>query len=200
MIMDGTGGCNPPSASAQALASAQTQRGPTLGSPATAATPRTSPPARWGHPPAPLTKRAPLGGDSETRTLKGPGEATWASRRAVLARLREPPSRSMGHFQQVHAAAPLTSRTKSSSSDYLAPQMWLSSRSLSGERFPTAVRVATQWKWLPISRLITRKYRKSDVIRTRNPESVRRALSAKVFVFRRLDCVRTPCHLCRWLF
>src|ERR1035437_2361161 len=82
----------------------------------------------------------------------------------------------------------------------LAPQMWLSSRSLSGERFPTAVRVATQWKWLPISRLITRKYRKSDVIRTRNPESVRRALSAKVFVFRRLDCVRTPCHLCRWLF
>ena len=33
-----------------------------------------------------LTKRAPLGGDSETRTLKGPGEATWASRRAVLTK------------------------------------------------------------------------------------------------------------------
>src|ERR1035441_4026624 len=34
-----------------------------------------------------LTKSAPLGGDSETRTLKGPGEATWASRRAALAKL-----------------------------------------------------------------------------------------------------------------
>ena len=33
-----------------------------------------------------LTKSAPLGGDSETRTLKGPGEATWASRRAVLTK------------------------------------------------------------------------------------------------------------------
>src|ERR1035441_3735643 len=65
-----------------------------------------------------LTKRAPLCGDSETRTLKGPGEATWASRRAVLTSLREPPSRSIGHFQQVHATAPLTRRTKSSSSDY----------------------------------------------------------------------------------
>ena len=72
-----------------------------------------------------LTKSAPLGGDSETRTLKGPGEATWASRRAVLASLREPPSRSIGHFQQVHAAAPLTRRPESSSSDYLAPQVGL---------------------------------------------------------------------------
>src|ERR1035441_10045570 len=69
-----------------------------------------------------LTKRAPLDGDSETRTLKGPGEATWASRRAVLASLREPGSPSIGHFQQVHAAAPLTRRPESSSSDYLAPQ------------------------------------------------------------------------------
>src|ERR1019366_406052 len=75
-----------------------------------------------------LTKRAPLCGDSETRTLKGPGEATWASRRAVLTSLREPPSRRMGHFQQVHAAAPLTRRTKSSSSDYLAPQIGLELR------------------------------------------------------------------------
>ena len=75
-----------------------------------------------------LTKRAPLGGDSETRTLKGPGEATWASRRAVLASLGEPPSRRMGHFQQVHAAAPLTRRTKSSSSDYLARQIELELR------------------------------------------------------------------------
>src|ERR1035441_5787744 len=69
-----------------------------------------------------LTKRAPLGGDSETRTLKGPGEATWASSRAVLASLREPGSPSIGHFQQVHAAAPLTRRPESSSSDYLARQ------------------------------------------------------------------------------
>ena len=72
--------------------------------------------------PAQLTKSAPLGGDSETRTLKGPGEATWASRRAALAKLERAAFRSIGHFQQVHAAAPLTRRTKRSSPDYLAPQ------------------------------------------------------------------------------
>src|ERR1017187_523582 len=77
-----------------------------------------------------LTKSVPLSGDSETGTLKGPGEATWASRRAVLASLREPPSRSIGHFQQVHAAAPLTRRTKSSSPDYLAPQRRLETTAL----------------------------------------------------------------------
>jgi len=36
-----------------------------------------------------VNQTRPLVGDSETRTSKGPGEATWASRRAVLASLRE---------------------------------------------------------------------------------------------------------------
>jgi hypothetical protein len=116
-----------------------------------------------------------------------------------LPNSREARSRSFGHFQQLRAVAVLTRRAETSKSEYLAPQMWLSSRSLSGERFPTAVRVATQWKWLPISRLITRKYRKSDGHPDPESEAVRRASLAKVFVSRRLDCVRTPCHLCRWL-
>jgi lambda repressor-like predicted transcriptional regulator len=80
---------------------------------------------------AQLTKRASSSGDSETPTLKDLGEATWASRRAVLASLREPLSRSIGHFQQVHAAAPLTGRTEISPSDYLAPQIRGSSNRLS---------------------------------------------------------------------
>src|ERR1035438_7494211 len=67
--------------------------------------------------PAQLTKSARLGGDSETRTLKGPGEATWASRRAALAKLERAAFRSMGHFQQVHATAPSTRSAESSSSD-----------------------------------------------------------------------------------
>src|ERR1019366_9855167 len=57
--------------------------------------------------------------------LKGPGGAHWASRRGVLASWREAPSRSIGYFQRIHAAAPLTGRTESSSSDYLAPQTGL---------------------------------------------------------------------------
>ena len=60
-----------------------------------------------------LTKSAPLGGDSETRTLKGPGEATWASRRAALAKLERAAFRSIGHFQQVHANAPSTRSAQS---------------------------------------------------------------------------------------
>src|ERR1017187_10196390 len=67
--------------------------------------------------PAQLTKSARLGGDSETRTLKGPGEATWASRRAALAKLERAAFRSMGHFQQVHATALSTRSAESSSSD-----------------------------------------------------------------------------------
>src|ERR1035441_9312954 len=67
--------------------------------------------------PAQLTKSARLGGDSETRTLKGPGEATWASRRAALAKLERAAFRSIGHFQQVHATAPSTRSAESSSSD-----------------------------------------------------------------------------------
>src|ERR1035437_2358625 len=38
---------------------------------------------------------------------------------------REAPSRSIGYFQRIHAAAPLTGRTESSSSDYLAPHVGL---------------------------------------------------------------------------
>jgi len=63
-----------------------------------------------------------LGGDSETRTPERAGEETRASRWAVPASWRQPSSRSIGHFQQVHAAALLTGRAESSQSDYLAPQ------------------------------------------------------------------------------
>jgi hypothetical protein len=52
--------------------------------------------------------------------MKGLNGANWASRRGVLASWREAPSRSIGYFQQIHAAAPLTGITESSSSDYLA--------------------------------------------------------------------------------
>src|ERR1019366_1290464 len=68
--------------------------------------------------------------------LKGPGGAHWASRRGVLASWREAPSRSIGYFQRIHAAAPLTGRTESSSSDYLAPQdgLELTALRLTGNR------------------------------------------------------------------
>ena len=45
-------------------------------------------------------------------------------------------SNRIGHFQPIHAAAPLTGRAESSKSDYLAPQIWLS-RADSPEREPT---------------------------------------------------------------
>src|ERR1035441_7388079 len=51
--------------------------------------------------PAQLTKSAPLGGDSETRTLKGPGEATWASRRAALAKLERAAFRGVAKTQNL---------------------------------------------------------------------------------------------------
>src|SRR5450759_2227578 len=71
---------------------------------------------------AQLTKRASMGGDSETRTPERSGRCDWASRRGLLASWREASSRSIDHFQQVRAAAPLTRRAESSWSDYLAPQ------------------------------------------------------------------------------
>jgi hypothetical protein len=61
--------------------------------------------------------RVELGGDQ--------GGAHWTSRRGVLASWREAPTRSIGHFQQGHAVGPLTGRTESSKSDYLAPQTGL---------------------------------------------------------------------------
>ena len=62
-------------------------------------------------------------GDSETHTLKGPSDATWAKPTGSPGRASESSlPASIGQFWQVHAAAPLTRSTESSSSDYLARQ------------------------------------------------------------------------------
>ena len=65
----------------------------------------------WG---APLTKRARVFGDSETRTPKDPEEATGTRQPAVPGSLRETAFPQYWPFQQVHVAGPLTGRPENS--------------------------------------------------------------------------------------
>ena len=69
-----------------------------------------------------LTRRALLGGDTENVAQQRIKKAHLIGRQAMWPHLRKAPSRSIGYFQPIHAAAPLTARTESSKSDYLAPQ------------------------------------------------------------------------------
>src|ERR1022692_1566582 len=69
-----------------------------------------------------LTKRALVGGDTERVALEWANEQVWAGCTGLIAEQERGPSRSIGHFQQVRAVAPLTRRAESSLSDNLAPQ------------------------------------------------------------------------------
>src|ERR1700730_8365280 len=68
-----------------------------------------------------LTKRARLGGDSETRRKKRPKRGDSGKSTGLLPSLREPLPHNIGHFERLHTATLLTRKQESSKSVYLAP-------------------------------------------------------------------------------
>src|ERR1022692_3290888 len=72
-------------------------------------------------------RKAPGNGANEPNLGAGTG---------LIAEQERGPSRSIGHFQQVRAVAPLTRRAESSLSDNLAPQVGFE---------PTTLRLTAEW-------------------------------------------------------
>src|ERR1035437_4923601 len=83
-----------------------------------------------------LTKRALVIGDTEKGAREWGQRASLGAGTGLIAEQERGPSRSIGHFQQVRAVAPLTRRAESSLSDNLAPQVGFE---------PTTLRLTAEW-------------------------------------------------------